>query len=197
MSNRYDLIPFPDKIRTLFILESPHKEEIEFEYPAAGQTGKNMSRVILNNDKIAFGKLLFDKDALVSEYGIFNSCQFPLGIPEKLNESELEIAGLKCVHQTKNRHDNYRRLKLYLASIENLDQIITYKERLNHIIQSSPSIETLVFCGFISQAIFLQLYPMVEPPPYNKPTTLKTKKILFVNHPSEIDSEWVYRIKQE
>jgi hypothetical protein len=193
MNDIYDIVPFPDKIRTLFILESPHTDEIELGYPAAGETGKNMSRVILGNDSIALGKLLFDKDDLVSEYGIFNSCQFPLGIPEKLEGAELEVSGLKCVSQSKNRTDNYKRLKQLLATIENLDNKIRYKERFKQLINNSESIETLVFCGFISQAIFLEIYPNVKIPDYNKPTTLNSKKIHFVNHPSEIDSKWVYK----
>ncbi|WP_300662975.1 hypothetical protein [Fluviicola sp.] len=195
MNDLYDLVPFPDKIRTLFILESPNTDEIEAGFPVAGQTGKNMSRVILGSDEIPFGKFLFERNERISEYGVFNSCQFPLKMPGKLHGSEIQISKIKDVSQRKGERDyNYRELSKFLKRIENLDQEIRYKERFKQLIENSPSIETLVFCGFIAQAIFLELYHQTDIPPYNKPTVLKSKKIHFVNHPSEIDSEWVYKI---
>lgn len=197
MNNQYDIIPFPDKIRTLFVLESPHEDEIKAGYPAAGQTGRNMSRVILCNDQIPFGKLLFDKHDSVSEYGIFNSCHFPLGLPKKLEGKELEIAGLKCIHQSKDRFDNYKRLDQFLGTIDDLDNIIRFKDRFEKVLKNSSSIETIVFCGFIAQSIFLKLYPAVKIPLYNTPTKLKSKKMHFVNHPSEIESKWVYELVKE
>lgn len=197
MKAKFDSIPFPNKLKTLFVLESPHKDEICLGYPAAGQSGLNMSRAILSEDKIPFGQLLQEKDERVSEFGIFNSCQFPLGMPEKLSTEELRISAIKDVSQSKNRFDNYKLLAEFLVNIEDLDNEIQYKERFKRITQDSPNLETIVFCGFIAQAIFLKLYPKVSIPPYNKPVELNSKKIHFVNHPSELDSQWVYKVKQE
>ncbi|GEM_PF-5365552 len=195
MNDLYDLVPFPNKIRTLFILESPYTDEIKVGFPVAGKAGKTMARVILGNDTIPFGDYLFNRNELVSEYGIFNSCQFPLEITENLQESELKISEIKKVPQKEDDRDyNYRELSKFLKTIENLDLEIRYKERFKQLIENSPSIETFVFCGFIAQAIFLELYPNVPIPPYNKPTQLNSKKIHFVNHPSEKGSKWVYKI---
>lgn len=198
MNDLYDLVPFPNKIQTLFILESPYRDEIEVGFPVAGKAGKTMSRVILGNDTIPFGDYLFNRSVLVSEYGVFNSCQFPLEITENLKEPELKISEIKKVSQKENDRDyNYRELSKFLKTIENLDQEIRYKERFKQLIESSPSIETLVFCGFIAQAIFLELYPEVSIPPYNKPTPWESKKIHFVNHPSEKGSKWVYKLSSK
>jgi len=195
MNDIFDLVPFPNKMQILFILESPHIDETKLGYPAAGRTGKNMSRNIIGNDNISFGKILYEKNENASAYGIFNSCQFPLGIPEKLKGIELGISRIKDINQTKNRYDNYKKLKQFLDTIENLDREIRYKERFTQLIKASPSLETIVFCGFIAQSIFLKLYPKTPIPPYNKPVQLNSKKIHFVNHPSEIDSKWVYKKK--
>lgn len=195
MKDLYDLVPFPDKIQTLFILESPYIDEIKQGFPVAGQTGRNMSRVILGNDTIPFGKFLFEKNELVSEYGVFNSCQFPLDMSEELQGSQLKISKIKedVSQKDDDRYYNYRELSAFLKTIENLDQEIRYKERFKQLIENSPSIEIFVFCGFIAQAIFLELYPEVPIPPYNKQTQWESKKIHFVNHPSERKSSWVYK----
>lgn len=201
MENHYDLIPYPEDIKTLFILESPHTEEIELLYPAAGKAGKNMSRNILGNSEIPFGKLLKERDWRIKNYGVFNTCHFPLGKPELLVGKELEIAGIKCVLQSENRNDNYHRMNKFLSTIDNIDEVINYKARLKDILEKSESIEVLVICGFIAQSISMNVYPSFgspELPRYNYPGVLKNSsgrsiKIHFVNHPSELDgNKWVY-----
>ncbi|MES2588831.1 MAG: hypothetical protein V4622_07620 [Bacteroidota bacterium] len=201
MENNYDLIPYPDEVKTIFILESPHSDELENKYPVAGQTGKNMSRNILDDDQIPFGKLLMERDSRIKNYGVFNTCHFPLGKPELLEGRELEIAAIKFVHQTDDRYDNYRRMSKFLNTIENIDEIINYKSRLSGILINHQSIETLVICGFIAQSISIKIYPKFgspDLPMYNTPGKIendKGRKIMlhFVNHPSELNGQkWDY-----
>ncbi len=198
----YDLIPYPKKVRTLFVLESPHTDELSMGYPVAGKTGKNMSRAILKDDSVALGRLLYEQNELVEEYGIFNSCQFPLGLADDLADREKEFSKIKDIEQGSNRSENYRNLSKFLDVYQDLDALLHYKSRLTQILNDSPTIETIVFCGFIAQAIFLNLYPTIPIPPFNRihilqnPKTGVSKKILFVNHPSEINgNKWVYNLK--
>jgi uracil-DNA glycosylase len=189
--NNFDLVPFPEELKTLFILESPHTKEINYGYPAAGNSGEKMSRVILD-DNTAFGKLLFDKNRKVCQYGIFNSCQFPLGLPELLDRDQKVIAKIKSFDSQRVfcREQKYDNLRNFLNSIEDLDSKISYTNRLKAIIQNSPNLETLVVCGFIAQAIFIKLCKIEEIPTYNKVHKIRTKNVLFVNHPR--NGNWDY-----
>jgi uracil-DNA glycosylase len=63
--------------RILFILESPHKEELKYGIPLAGLSGKSMAKVLFKANQIeAMGKYL--KKVKNSIYGIVNVCPFPL-----------------------------------------------------------------------------------------------------------------------
>jgi hypothetical protein len=61
MIDNFDLIPFPENIKTLFILGSPFKDELTKGYPCAGKTGKNMALKILGDGSEAFGEASVQK----------------------------------------------------------------------------------------------------------------------------------------
>lgn len=64
---------------TIFILESPHMNEVKKGYPAAGSSGVNMSRQLLEEESIkqtSLGKLIFTKK--ITNYGIMNISNIPL-----------------------------------------------------------------------------------------------------------------------
>lgn len=196
----FDLIPFPDKIKTLFVLESPHFSELEFGFPCAGATGINMSKAIFPSENQAFGKLLFDKVNIINEYGVINSCTFPLGIPERLTPEQLEISKIKLIEKSdsQSRDKYYDALCTFLNNISHLDDKIKYSNRLKSVLLDCSLIENLVFCGFISQAIFLTIFKVKNRPPFNKLTPMKTKSnrkinILFVNHPSSKNESWTFK----
>ncbi len=65
----------------LFILESPHKEEIKAGVPLAGLSGRSMAKELFAEEEILpMGKLLkqFILDKKETVYGIVNVCPFPL-----------------------------------------------------------------------------------------------------------------------
>ena len=195
----FDIIPYPNEIEVLFILESPYQDEMDHGYALAGKSGRNMSRVILGDDSIPFGKLLFDKDKRVTKYGVFNSCHFPLEIADQLINEQLLFSKIKEVPQNNVRVFNYKQLDGFLKGFDNLDDLLNYNKRLKSITAICRKLNTLVVCGFIAQSIFLKLYPSIQIPNYNSITPVINKKtgirknILFVNHPSEKESKWVYR----
>lgn len=61
----------------LFVLESPHNDEIENDYPVAGASGKDMAKVLFENNvgDLSLGKLVQDGD---SKIGIMNVSRVPL-----------------------------------------------------------------------------------------------------------------------
>lgn len=196
----FDLIPFPDKIKTLFVLESPHFTELDLGFPCAGTTGINMSKAIVPSENHAFGELLFTKANIISEYGVINSCTFPLGVPERLTLEQLEISKIKLVQKSdsQSRDMYYNSLCTFLSNISDLDGKIKYSQRLKSVFLECPLIENLVFCGFISQAIFLTIFKVKNRPQFNKLTQMKTKSnrkinILFVNHPSSKNESWTFK----
>lgn len=197
----YDLIPFPEDITTLFILESPHSQELEHGYPCSGETGLNMSKKIIPTESIAFGQLLFQKSVAIKEYGVFNTCSFPLGLTNKLTQEQKSIASIKEIKlDTRDRNSCYNSLISFLNTLPELDSKIRYSERLKAILAASSSIENLVVCGFIAQAFFLKIFNLAYPK-YNVLTPVNTKsgrsiKILFVNHPSGKNEEWHFNLEK-
>jgi hypothetical protein len=194
---KFDLIPFPDTVSTLFLLESPHKEELVLGYPCAGKTGLRMTRKILPGETNAFGKIL-SENALVSEkFGIFNSCQFPLGIRSGLNSEQALVARIKDLAiNTTDRESIYNVLNNYIMSITNVDSITDYSNRLNKILQNSTSINNLVVCGFIAQAFFKLFFHNFNYS-FNVPTKIcgltgRPYTVLFVNHPGDHHKQWIF-----
>ena len=61
--------------KIIFILESPHTDEVKNTYPVAGKSGKDMSQVLFNLDE-AFGKLIYEKK--IKNIGILNISNYPL-----------------------------------------------------------------------------------------------------------------------
>lgn len=61
--------------QVVFVLESPHTEEVKNGYPVAGKSGKDMSKVLFGCDE-AFGKLVYEQS--IKNIGIVNVCNFPL-----------------------------------------------------------------------------------------------------------------------
>jgi len=76
--NKYivkDLIGPNTKI--LLLLESPHEREIICKYPAAGDTGLEISKYLLNGINSSMGEYVFDNLDKV-KFGIMNCCQIPM-----------------------------------------------------------------------------------------------------------------------
>jgi hypothetical protein len=88
--------------KIIFILESPHKEELKAGVPLAGLSGRSMAKeLFLKEDILPMGKHLkqLAEDKKRTIYGIVNVCSFPLqktAYPDdefvRIYQNELEIA---------------------------------------------------------------------------------------------------------
>jgi hypothetical protein len=88
--------------KMIFILESPHKEELKAGVPLAGLSGRSMAReLFMQKDILPMGKYLkqLTEEKRQCFYGIVNVCPFPLqesAYPEKefiqSFKEELQIA---------------------------------------------------------------------------------------------------------
>ena len=64
-----------DKNKVIFVLESPHTQEVKNGYPVAGKSGNDMSKVLFNMDE-AFGRIVYEKK--ITNIGILNVCNYPM-----------------------------------------------------------------------------------------------------------------------
>ncbi|MDX2319266.1 MAG: hypothetical protein QNK26_01580 [Moritella sp.] len=60
-----------------FILESPHHQEVNDGFPAAGETGKWMSKVMFGIET-PLGKLVLDKSNHIPKVSLINCSRLPL-----------------------------------------------------------------------------------------------------------------------
>ena len=63
----------------IFVLESPHVYEVKNGYPVAGKSGKDMSKVLVNDENLkkeSFGKLIYEQK--IKNLGIINISNIPL-----------------------------------------------------------------------------------------------------------------------
>ncbi|MBP5983919.1 MAG: hypothetical protein KA734_09360 [Fluviicola sp.] len=198
----FDLIPDESKIETLFIMESPYHEELDSGTPCVGETGKRMSKTILNEDFLSFGDLLKENNSKVLEFGIMNSFPFPLEIIDNLNDNQLlykELKKLTWIKGTTNRDEFYKEHFNLLGDVEILEQQTGFKQRITQYFQQCPNLKNLVFCGFISQSVYLRLFNQ-SVISYNKLISKKTQtgkeiNLLFVNHPSKRNLVWDFKIE--
>lgn len=68
-----------DDTKVLFVLESPHVYEVRNGYPVAGKSGKDMSKVLIEDEnlkKLSFGQLIYEQK--IKNFGIINISNIPL-----------------------------------------------------------------------------------------------------------------------
>lgn len=193
----FDLIPDIDNLETLFIMESPHIKELETGIPCSGTTGIRMSVAIFDNSNVAFGKILSTKQDYTLKYGIMNSFPFALGLTSQLPIEQQPFTKIKNINYT-TRNEFYKQHLNLLRKIGNVEEHTQFKARLINYINNAPNLKHLVFCGYISQAMYLYSFNQAVLP-YNKLTLLKTKReketyIIFVNHPSEKNEVWDFKL---
>lgn len=79
-----------EKVKILFVLESPHKKEVEKKLPLVGSTGKNVASFLLeDNTNLPFGEHI--KSMNESNIGIINICNIPLQVVEKNKDDVKDI----------------------------------------------------------------------------------------------------------
>ena len=156
MHTRYSIKDFSlAQSELTFILESPHTKEILLGYPAAGETGRIISKVIFN-EETPIGKLLQDNKALPQTTSILNACSFPLQNIYNANTSICnDLINIIAARNEKINHIPTAKER-FKESLNNSigQQIITdfrnrFKKHLNDNKQSK-----FIICGLIAQCIF-------------------------------------------
>lgn len=203
--NDFDLIPDHNQLQLLFVMESPHVQEMETGLPCMGTTGKRMALALTGNETIPFGKLLSDKDTGLGQYGIMNSFPFPLGLEDQLNGAQKNVARLKTeippwIKGETSREYYYDLHLNIIRSIHNLEEVSQFKARLTDCISHSPNLVTIVVCGYIAQSVFLHAFDQ-KMLPYNRYETRqivngRSMEFLFVNHPGNKDEKWDFKLKK-
>lgn len=198
--DKFDLIPNIDEMEFLFVLESPHTNEINANTPCIGKTGLRMTSEIFPESEKPFGELLKSNYIDSSKFGIMNSFNFPLGISNELNSEQLRFSKLKDVEWIKGvtvRQEHYAKLLAILSECRNSESLFQYKDRLTKYVTQTPKLKYIIFCGFISQSMYLQAFNQ-KIPSYNRAEPMNASierniSLIFVNHPSEKNEKWDFK----
>lgn len=89
-----------DNTEHIFVLESPHIEEIKFGMPVSGSSGKSMSSVLFNNRMLLpLGRLVKKNqtenmgDTLLDKIGLMNVCNIPMQRSAYENREVINLRG--------------------------------------------------------------------------------------------------------
>ena len=85
-----------DGTEVVFVLESPHTQEVKNGYPVAGKSGKDMSKVLFGLDE-AFGKLIYKQE--IQNIAIVNVCNYPLQKSAYKNSDIPELKQFEKIRQ--------------------------------------------------------------------------------------------------
>lgn len=174
-------------VGTLFVLESPYIEELYWEYPCMGATGKKMSEALIQSAKIALGDLIQRNNPQTRKYALFETFIFPLD--EKLTKG-LDVDEL--VWKKIKRRTG--KLSIEKFFVRNQDFFpTTYKTNLMAGIQIFPNLKRIVVCGDIARLIFEKIFGknLMQ----NKGCAGKCFDVVFVGHPARsarTHSKWTY-----
>ena len=126
----------------IFVLESPHTDEIKNGYPVAGKSGKDMSKVLFGLSE-PFGKLLYEKK--ITNIGILNVSNYPLQKSAYKNQNLQDLEFFELIRQ------NPKLRKYDKNSINQTTKkiMLDFKNRL-----STCRDKKIVLCGNFAQNAF-------------------------------------------
>lgn len=150
-----------EETEVLFVLESPHNEEVKMHYPVAGKSGRDMSKVLFQKDE-ALGKLIYERS--VKNLGIINISNYPLQHSAYENPDLKEIEFFEKIRQNPKlrKHD---KLGINASVSKIMDD---FKSRLVH-----HKDKKLILCGNFAQDAFDSVFH-----------EMNFKEVLRVPHPS-------------
>lgn len=175
-------------VETLFILESPYKEELYWGFPCMGDTGKKMSEVLIKNSSIAIGNLIQHDNPQTRKYALFETFKFPLdkSLTHGLDADELFWKEIKNKKQIKKFFDQNRQLFSY-----------SYKYNLECALKIfQKNLKEIVVCGDIAQSIF----EVVFEDKLKQEKTPKSVNVVFVEHPAKAKyshRQWCYQTNMQ
>lgn len=126
----------------IFVLESPHIQEVKNGYPVAGKSGVDMSKVLFSKNE-AFGKLVYEKK--ITNIGILNVSNFPLQMSAYENISTCS----EMVYFEKIRQNPKLRKKINPINPIIQEMMENFKNRL-----SLHKDKKIVLCGNFAQNSF-------------------------------------------
>lgn len=161
-----------DDTKVLFVLESPHNEEVKRGYPVAGKSGRDMSKVLFN-DTEPLGKLISERS--VKNLGIINVCNYPLQM------SAYEDASLEADMQFFEKIRQNPKLRKKQAPINAVVSKVmdNFKARLD-----AHKDKKIILCGKFAEASFDSVF-----------NELSFKEVLRVPHPSF--NQWLRESNKE
>lgn len=150
-----------DNSKVVFVLESPHTQEVKNGYPVAGKSGNDMSKVLFGLDE-AFGKLIYEQR--IKNIAIVNVCNYPLQKSAYKNPQMRELEQFEKIRQNPKlrKYDKDGINAVVKPMMEDFSKRLSkYKEK------------KIVLCGNFAQAAFDSVLDETQ-----------FKEILRVPHPS-------------
>jgi len=145
----------------VFVLESPHTQEVKNGYPVAGKSGNDMSKVLFGLDE-AFGKLIYEQT--IKNIAIVNVSNYPLQKSAYKNLQMIELEQFEKIRQNPKLR-KYDKDGINAALKPMMED---FAKRL-----SAHKDKKIVLCGNFAQAAFDSVLDETQ-----------FKEVLRVPHPS-------------
>ncbi len=147
--------------KVVFVLESPHTQEVKNGYPVAGKSGNDMSKILFGLDE-SFGKLIYEQR--IKNINIVNVSNYPLQKSAYKNPDMPELKQFEKIRQNP---------KLRKYDKDGINAVVKpmmddFSKRV-----SKHKDKKIVLCGNFAQTAFDSVLDAVE-----------FKEILRVPHPS-------------
>jgi len=159
-----DLIPDQKQCEFIFLLESPHKDEIKNNCPLAGSSGKGVSKILNKIDRnikpdVPFG--LYLKETNDVRFGIMNCSLNPMQMsayPDEMQNNKNLFVINRIRNNPKTRSDH--RL-LQEDREQHKKMLVDLKERLTAIIQENSQFK-IIACGLLARNFIEELSILPE-----------------------------------
>ncbi|MEZ8545840.1 hypothetical protein AB6C74_23550 [Vibrio splendidus] len=177
----------------IFILESPHIQELKVGYPAAGETGVNMSKVLFNCEQ-PLGELIKNRAILPIQLSILNCSRIPLQstcyVGEQLPPRLVDFFRIQSIYDPAVQRQK-NQIKKILRSKIGLSALDSFESRLYANIQISKKAK-IVVCGVIAQCFFEEVTKLQGK--LRKATDITWKEfkfsVFYEYHPSSKSGRW-------
>ena len=167
------------RLRTVLLLESPHKDEICHKHPLAGKAGKSITRKLLpnqrNNNNVPIGCLLHQgcrceqaniRDPVISSLGLMNVSRIPLGknaYPPNIHQQYSEL--LCYLHAIKGKPfaaflSNHAPSRVYMAIHMAIHMAI--RDDLGRRLRALSSNILVVPCGEVARSFLCRATNMPD-----------------------------------
>lgn len=161
-----------DDTETIFVLESPHVDEVKNGYPVAGKSGKDMSKILIQDINLKhqpFGKLIYERE--IQKFGILNISNIPLQkTAYDLNDTDISSLHVEPIFKDFALFRQNPSLRKKDCRVNNLIKLFQedFTKRL-----SPHKDKKIVLCGGFVHKIFHDIFKSDD-----------FKEIIEVPHPS-------------